>query len=164
MTDEIIENMNNTKLENMKNDIVKPDNLFPIRIVSYDIGALLFQILKDNDINFNEEFNDKTFLFDLVLSSCETEFISRYDVSDELDKYIERSKEIIEFALTKNEVVFEGDEPLLGFNVYNARYYYGYIISRYFVMFGNENNPNILYGDFVIKSDKVGKVSKIYQF
>ena len=30
----------------MKNDIIKPQNLFPIRIISYDIGALLLEILK----------------------------------------------------------------------------------------------------------------------
>lgn len=153
----------NLKLENMKNDIIQPNNLFPIRIISYDIGALLLHVLKDNNISFNEDFNDKTFLFELVLSSSDIEFTSLYNVSNELSEFVDRSKEIVEFALKKNEVVFDGEEILLGFNVYNARYYNGYIISRYFVMIGKENNPNILYGDFVIETQKVNVVSKIYK-
>jgi hypothetical protein len=65
-------------------------------------------------------------------------------------------------ALLDNEVIFEGSEKLLAFNVYNARYYDNYIISRYFVMYGNEDNPIVKYGDFVIKTSIEGIIDKIY--
>lgn len=151
------------KYENMKNDLIRPDNLFPIRIISYDIGALLIEILKDNKIYFNDNFNDKNFIHDLVLYSLDIVVCNKEDVSQELNSYLTKSKNIIEFAIEKNDVVFEGEEILLGFNVYNARYYHGYIISRYFVMFGEKSNPKVLYGDFVIKTDGIGIIKKIYK-
>jgi hypothetical protein len=151
------------KLEMMKDEIVKPQNLFPIRIVSYDIGTLLLEILKENNINFNKNFDNKTFLHELVLSSDFEECVISEDVSFELAKYNDESKKIVLETLEKNNIIFSGEESLLGFNVYNARRYETYIISRYFVMYGNENNPNVLYGDFVIKSDYYGKVNKIYK-
>ena len=151
------------KIKSMKESIIDKKNLFPIRIVSYDIGALLLMILKENNIQFNEEFNDITFLDKLVDDSNE---LSKLDIfitiDEELNEYILRSKTIIEKAILKNDVLLKNETQLLGFNVYNARYYNGFIVSRYFVMYGNEKSPTINYGDFVIEA-KNNIVSKIYR-
>lgn len=151
----------NKKLLEMKEFIIKEENLLPVRIVSYDIGALLLNILNSNNISFNREFNDITISEELIKDVIEyyTDYIS---LEDEIYNYHLRSKCIIDKALLDNEVIFEGSEKLLAFNVYNARYYDNYIISRYFVMYGNEDNPIVKYGDFVIKTSIEGIVDKIY--
>ena len=63
---------------------------------------------------------------------------------------------------TQGFIELKNETQLLGFNVYNARYYNGFIVSRYFVMYGNEKSPTINYGDFVIEA-KNNIVSKIYR-
>ena len=151
------------KIKSMKESIIDKKNLFPIRIVSYDIGALLLMILKENNIQFNEEFNDITFLDKLVDDSNELSKLDTFiTIDEELNEYILRSKTIIEKAILKNDVLLKNETQLLGFNVYNARYYNGFIVSRYFVMYGNEKSPTINYGDFVIEA-KNNIVSKIYR-
>lgn len=151
----------NKKLLEMKEFIIKEENLLPVRIVSYDIGALLLNILNSNNISFNREFNDITISEELIKDVIEyyTDYIS---LEDEIYNYHLRSKCIIDKALLDNEVIFEGSEKLLAFNVYNARYYDNYIISRYFVMYGNEDNPLVKYGDFAIKTSIEGIIDKIY--
>jgi hypothetical protein len=54
------------KLNSMKKRVVNPNNLLPIRIISYDIGALLLTILKENNIVFNQRLNDISYSIDLI--------------------------------------------------------------------------------------------------
>lgn len=152
------------KLNEMKSNIICPKSLFPIRIISYDIGALLLHILKENNIKFNEDFDDLTITENLISDIEEATILPSFTLENDIEKYLNTSKIIVEKALLENDIVFEGNELLLGFNVYNARYYNNYIISTYFVMFGNKINPTILYGNFVIETQKQGFINKIYRF
>ena len=151
----------NKKLSEMKEFIINEENLLPVRIVSYDIGALLLNILNSNNISFNREFNDITISEELIKDVKEY-YIDYISLEDEIYNYHLRSKSIIDKALLDDDVIFEGSEKLLAFNVYNARYYDNYIISRYFVMYGNEDNPLVKYGDFAIKTSIEGIIDKIY--
>ena len=63
----------------------------------------------------------------------------------------------------KNDVIQDGETQLLGVNVYNGRYYNGYIISYYFVMF-EDKICKIKIGDFVIKMKDNTIISKVYKF
>ena len=80
-----------------------------------------------------------------------------------LDSYKANAKEIICKAIEKNDLVTDTPCDLLGVNVYNAVFYNNYIISRYFVMFGSDNNQQIEYGDFVIETNAYKKATKIYR-
>jgi hypothetical protein len=152
------------KINDMKTAILKKDKLFPIRIISYDIGALILTVLKDNNISFNEEFNNKTFLDSLVLDS-ELELILNplMNLQKELELFRIKKEEIINRTLLKNDVVFSGKANLLGFNVYNALYLADFIISYFFVMYGDNENPKIEYGNFVIMTLEEGIINKIYR-
>lgn len=151
------------KINNMKQEILSPKNLFPIRIISYDIGTLLLVLLHDNNIDFNIGFTDDTFMFNLVDKSKEENLLDMLFLDEEIDIYNKKSADIITKALSDNDVVMDYKTNLLGFNVYNARYYDNHIISRYFVMYGDINNPTIQYGDFVIETFEEKVVTKIYK-
>ena len=54
------------KLNGLKDRIINKNNYLPIRILSYDIGALLLQLLNNNNINFNKAFIDEPFSISLL--------------------------------------------------------------------------------------------------
>lgn len=152
----------NHKLKQMKELITKPENLFPIRIISYDIGALFLNILYKNNIEYHIDFTDTT-IFEEVIKDVKERYISECkSIKDYIEKYHNESKDIIEKALTKNDVIFDGCEKLLGINIYDARCMDDYIISKFFVMYGKKETPTIKYGDFVIEM-KGNNVVKIYK-
>ena len=66
--------------------------------------------------------------------------------------------------MSNNELVNNEETNLLGVNVYNAICYNNYIISTYFVMFGEENNPKVEYGNFVIECTDIREARKIYKY
>lgn len=151
------------ELDIIMKDIINPNKLFPIRIISYEIGALLFIILKENNIAFNDKFNDRLFIKELVLNASNINEDLNYNIGNIIEEYNNDSSIIINNAIKNNNVILDYETNLVGFNVYNARYYNGYIISYYFVMYGDIANPNIDYGNFVVKY-KENKVEKIFKF
>lgn len=46
-----------SKLLKMRERIINPNNLFPIRVICYDIGALLLHVLTENNIAFADGFS-----------------------------------------------------------------------------------------------------------
>lgn len=151
------------KLNDMKSFIINPYNLLPIRIVSYDIGALLLTILKDNNISFNDGFNDITIGVDIIKDYKSCPLNSCLCMSKYIDIYNNKTKEIIDRAIEKKDIIVNNNVDILGVNIYNARCYNSYIVSTYFIMYNDNNKQIIKYGDFVIESDEVAKASKIYK-
>jgi len=151
------------KLSAMKERIINPDNLLPVRIICYDIGALLLHVMTENAIAFDDGFSFVTFAEAMISDVAGKEYISEYSVKDLLDSYNARAGEIIRKAIEKNELVTDTPCELFGVNVYDAIFYQNHIISRYFVMFGSEDNEQIEYGDFVIETNAYKKVKKIYR-
>ena len=151
------------KLERMTQNITQPNNLLPIRVVSYDIGALLLHVLKENAIPVEQEFGDATFSEYLIENVNKAE---RCDVDERVvrcvESYFSSAQEKIDRATANGNAVVECESRLLGVNVYDAVYLNGYMISTYFVMYGDETAPNIEYGDFVIETPEEGVVTKIY--
>ena len=152
------------KLDGLKKGLVNKGSYFPIRVLCYDIGALLLTVLRDNNISFNDGFNDESFSLSLVKNvSIKALTIVSY-FSDDIKKYYNHAKDIISSALNKNDLVVEGNYDILGVNVYNAIYYENHIISIYFLMYGTMEDRKIEYGNFVIESNEYKKLSKVYRF
>ena len=160
---QISEELYSDKLEQMKKSITNPANLLPIRIVSYDIGALLLHIIKENGIAVDEGFSDTTFSESLIGTIEEKKPYECTGMSQYMDTYFGKAQRVIDKAIQNNEIVMEGESSLLAVNVYNAVCLNGYITSTYFVMYGEEENPTTLYGNFVIESPKEGVVIRIYK-
>lgn len=152
------------KLNGLKNRLLDKNCFFPIRIISYDIGALLLTIFFDNEIAFNDRFNDEPFSIGMVKNINELPIDITLSFSTEIKDYFDKAQSIINKTLENNVVVVEGEYNLLGFNVYNAIYFKGYIISMYFVMYGEKAFSKIEYGNFVIRTKEYKKLDKIYKF
>jgi len=153
------------KIAGMLKKISDPKSCFPIRIVSYSIGGLIFELLKKNDLLSFEFFSHETttisFLENASAYNEELPFSSEMETL--IKDYNSATDQIIQQALLTNECVLDGEYELLGVNVYNARYYNRYIVSTYFVMFMREGCESVLYGDFVIKLNTNDKISKVYK-
>lgn len=151
------------KLNLLKSRITTKSNLLPIRIVSYDIGALLLLILNENGIEYPSEFVNTPFSESLIEKASEYEGDIELTMGETITSYYERADLVISKAIEKNNVVIEGLFDLLGVNIYNAVYRNGYIITEYFAMYGDKNSPKVEYGDFVIETLEYMKLSKVYR-
>lgn len=160
---QLSENLFREKLSAMSMRIIDQNNLIPIRIICYDIGALLLFVMSENDITFEYGFSNISFSEYILNGVAGKKCIPELKTKELIDSFNERSDEIITNAIKKNDIVYEKSCELLGVNVYNAIYYNNHIISRYFVMFGAEDSSNIEYGDFVIETSGYKTVTKIYR-
>ena len=152
------------KLNSLKNCIIDKSNFLPIRVICYDIGAVLLDVLKRNNLTFDEGFSKDSFSMDLINGINPAKVDVTLSFGENIKKYFNRAEEIINNAINKNDVVVEGRYNILGVNVYNAIFYKGYIISIYFLMYGEQDAPNIEYGNFVIET-KGGKIlTKVYRY
>ena len=152
------------KLNSLKNSIIDKSNFLPIRVICYDIGAVLLDVLKRNNLTFDEGFSKDSFSMDLIngINPAKVDVILSFE--ENIKKYFERAEEIINNAINKNDVVVVGRYNILGVNVYNAIFYKGYIISIYFLMYGEQNAPNIEYGNFIIETEGSKILTKVYRY
>lgn len=151
------------KLSAMRERIIEPSNLLHVRIICYDIGALLLYVMTANDVAFEDGFSSVAFS-EVILNDVEGEkYIPDYNMKCLMDNFNAKSGEVIRKAKKKNMLVTDTSCDLLGVNVYNAIFYENHIISRYFVMFGSNDDQHIEYGDFVIETNAYKKVTKIYK-
>lgn len=151
------------KLEEMEKRLSRKESYLPVRIVSYDIGALLLLVLKSNDLPFDSSFNDVPFSVSLLEGASDKNLDLEFGFKDAIDAYYHKAEEMIERAVKRNDLAVEGRHQLSGFNIYNAVYLKPYIVSEYFVMYKEGDEEKVLYGDFVIEMDE-GVATKIYRF
>ena len=150
------------KLSAMREKIINPGNLLPIRVVCYDIGALLLYVMTENQIAFEDGFSSAAFS-EAMISDVEGKAQSpEYSTKELLNGYYAKARETIHKAIEGNKLISDTPCDLLGVNVYNAVFCDNHIISQFFVMFGSKDHPQIEYGDFVIETNKDKKATKIY--
>lgn len=150
-------------LSAMRERVINPNNLFPVRAICYDIGALLLHIMKENAITFEEAFSSIPFTETIIRDVDEQIYVSEYNTKPLLNNFNAKSSEIIRNAIDKNILISDTLCDILGVNVYDAVFYENYIITRYFVMYGSDDNQQIEYGDFVIETNVYKKSTKIYR-
>jgi hypothetical protein len=145
--------------------IHKINNLIPIRIISYDIGALFLSVCFQNNLPLDLEIGNTSEVFyskliaqtpyknlDIVI---EPEVMNFYN--DDIKMF--RSK--IDNVIANCSEVIKGNFELLGFNVYSARFLDGYIYSEYFLMY-KDNQQVTLFGNYLFKFEN-GRVTEIYK-
>ena len=143
--------------------IIKPNNLLPIRVICYDIGALLLYVMTENNIAFEDGFSSVTFAEAILNNVDGKKYVPERNMKCLLESYNAKASEVIRKAKEKNTIIADAPCDLLGVNVYDAIFCENHIISRYFVMFGSGDNQQIEYGDFVIESNAYMKANKIYR-
>ncbi len=147
----------------MQQGITDANKLFPIRIVCYDIGALLLYVLMQNDIAFDDGFTPIPFGESLLKSVVPHKCQSQYSTKDALAKFYNNAEQTIQSALVKNDVICDVPCKILAVNAYNAVFYKNHIISQFFVMFGSKENPQVQMGNFVIQTTDCKNLTKIYK-
>jgi len=152
-------------IERLKKRVLVAEDIFPVRVRCYDVGAILFQVLIDNHLlEFKEHTNVLSadrLLADIQESNIET--ILNPGIIEGLNKYRSSTLEMIQKGINEGVLIEEGELEVLGVNFYNARYAEGNIISTYFVWYRKDGQENLRYGDFLIQLDKQNKGSKIFQ-
>ena len=153
----------NRKLTTIKESIINANNMLPIRVISYDIGALLLLIMCENNIKFDNSFSKITFSENILLDIKEEKYIVDTSIKEVIENYFLKADNIINEAIKKNDVVTNIPSEILGVNIYNAIYYNNHMVSTYFVMYGLKDDKKIEYGNFVIETKEYKKLTKIYR-
>lgn len=149
--------------------ITNPECLFPIRISGYFTGALLINaMIASGDYYFSSANRP---VIDRVIGGIglsDGDFPGKPElykkVSDALAAYNRESERIIRSAVEKNAIIAEGPLELLGVNIYDARFYMGYITSRYFMQYRDSVEKTTLSGNFVIRMADEKTISRIYEW
>ncbi len=150
--------------ERVLNKITDPASYFPIRTVCYDFGAALLECVYLSDAYPFEEFTDRTFSHGII-AGADSAYLQVFtaETARLIDEYHQESKRIIDAAVQKNEIVLEGNYPLVGVNVWDARRYGHCLTSRFFVQYRDGKTTKTLYGDFVVEIDDKFVIHKIYR-
>ena len=139
------------------------NNLMPVRVLCYDIGAMLLSVCHANGLPANmcvgkvEEYLLPEAVFediDAVVRIAEDNSINTF-FSDNINAF---RKKIISITQSTRPVA-KGAFPLLGVNIYSARYLDGFIYTEYFVMY-EDQQPVTLYGNYLLemKNDKIAAI------
>lgn len=147
----------------MRERIINPSNLLPIRVISYDIGALLLHIMTENNISFEDSFSSATFAEAIIGNVEEDKNTYEYNAKELIDGFNTEAIKIIQKAKNKNAIVSDTLCDILGVNTYDAVFCDNHIISKCFVIFGFDGNQRIEYGNFVIETNAYKKATKIYR-
>ena len=151
------------RLLQIQEHVMDPSNLLPIRGICYDTGTLLLYVMKQNKMAYDEGFSAVTISENMLGSVEGKKYPSEYSTKDMVDSFYLQAVNIIRKAVEKHELVMETPCDILALNVYDAVFCDDHIISRYFVMFGSEENPRLEYGDFVVETRDYKKATKIYR-
>jgi len=153
------------RLLKMLNDINNAGGYFPIRIISYLIGAaFLCCIKKCSSLNFSRfcerPFSDEI-LDDIIISTSDIKI--NPDVEKHLAAYHQETERIIGTALSKGEICLNGNYPLVSLNIWDARWNGRYAASNYFVAYMDGDKQMFLNGNFVVELDDNMNILTVYR-
>ncbi len=151
--------------ERVVDSILDPQRYFPIRMISYSIGAVVLRVLKQQGLMDQVIQSALPFALAMVegVEPSTQPILNHEAMEQHITAYRSVTSTIIQKALEKQETVLEGDYPLLGLNVYNARCEGKFVTSTYFVMVEVEAQSKVLSGDFVIELNEHARVFRVYR-
>ena len=121
------------KWQSLLDRICSPENYFPIRLISYEIGAALIACMKKcSDID-HEVFNEQPFSCQMIsdVNGNDVRVPNNAEIEECLNRYLAETHKIIETAVRKNDCVLKGKYPLVSVNIWDARREDKYITSNY---------------------------------
>jgi hypothetical protein len=154
-----------SRLLKMLDDITDAGEYFPIRIISYTIGAVFICCIKkcssfvfscSGERPFSDEILD-----DVLITS--SEIIIDPEIAMHLTAYNEETERLINTALNKGEICLQGNYPLFSLNIWDARCNGKYAVSNHFVAYLDGDQPKFLNGDFVVEIDNNLNILKVYR-
>lgn len=155
--------------DEMRGTLTKPERLFPIRISSYQSGALMIHALLSAGL-YAFDPGERPAILPVLRKAAfpdDGRLAGRAhlrEATEAAEAFRKRTAEIIRSALSGNEVVLSGPLELAGVNVYNARCYDGYLTSTYFLMYRENEENKLLQGDFVIRMKDQKTIDTVYRW
>ncbi len=141
-----------------------PAKLFPVRILSYEVGALLFLLSKEQGLADFEFFSEIPFTSSMLDGVTEEELLPVDPaIQGLMDSFFSGSREDIAQALSEGDLIADHDCRLLSANIYDARYVEPYLLSRFFVLYEDENGKHSPSGDFVMELEGKDCIRKIWR-
>ena len=156
------------KLAAMLAAVTNPENLLPVRVISYDIGALVFLLLGQHRLADFEVFSGTPAAITMLEGAVPAAGLPAVlpEVADAITDYQNRTGDIIAGARAMNEVLVTGENlRLISANIYDARCQDSYIVSTGFVLYEREGECIPLTGDsdFVIEMGEGRNIKNIYR-
>lgn len=153
--------------ERMRAAVTQPEALFPIRISCYYTGALMIRaLLAAGMYSFTPPERPAVVSVLQNVSASDGGFPGKdaclRQVGDAVAAFNEESDAIIRSALDRNEVVLDGPAELLGVNIFDARFYKGYMTSRYFLQYRDGQGAHTLHGNYVVYMANETTISRVY--
>lgn len=150
--------------EKILEQISVPENYFPIRPISYKIGAAVLACIKRCSCMDCEAFTDRPFSCEMLSDvSGGIGVPDDAEMADCLDRYLDETHRMIESAVRKDDRVLKGRYPLASVNIWDARCEGRYITSNHFLMYIDGEEHKVIHGDFVIEVDTCCNVLSVFR-
>lgn len=150
--------------------ICRAENYFPIRIISYEIGAAVLACAKRFSGVDVEAFGDRPFAVALLDEPCEADApaaalpsVDAREVDELLKAYADETHRIVAEAVAKNDRAPIDGHPLVSVNIWDARREGRFVTSSYFVMYRDGDENRVLDGDFVVELDENRVILNAYR-
>ena len=155
--------------ERMRAAVTKPERLLPVRISCYYTGALMINAMKaagSDPLSSAKHPAIFAALKNVRPSDGNYPGIDarRRTAANAVAEFDRESERIVGVALEMNEVAVEGPLELLCVNIYDARFFNGYITSRYFLLYRDTGGEHTVYGDFVLEMSDAKTISRVYRW
>lgn len=147
-----------------RKEVGDPLSLLPVRVVSYEIGALMLMLLKEHTNLDFETPSDVPFAIEMLSCVQNGETVPVNDRIEGLIRaYHDKTDAIVQRAKEAGRIEAEGDFDLPMVNIYDARCHGGFIVSRFFALYYDAGAPVVLNGDFVIELNGGDRAVRIYR-
>jgi len=154
-----------TMFMGMLDELTAAGNYFPVRIISYSIGAaFLCCIKKCSSFRFTR-FSDRPLSDEIIddIPFTPVEITNDPDMEKHLTAYNAETERIISTALEKGEICLEGKYPLVSLNIWDARWNGKYAVSNYIVVYRDDDRQKVLNGNFVVEIDADLNILTVYR-
>lgn len=153
------------RLLKMLDDITSARKYFPIRIISYTIGAVFLCCIKKCSSFIFSRFSERPFSDEILDDApiMSSEIKTNPEIDMHLAAYNEETERLVNTALNKGEICLKGKYPLVSLNIWDARWNGKYAVSNYFVAYMDGNQTKILNGNFVVEIDNNLNILTVYR-
>jgi len=155
--------------ERMRVLVTDPASLFPIRISSYDTGALMISALAGAG-RYRFEAAPRPVILSVLkdVEPSDGDFPGKAGILRRTEAAVsafeQETDAIIRSAVDADRIVLNGPLELTGVNIYDARCRKGYITSTYFLMYRDGEEDRMIPGNFVIRMQDEKTIASVYRW
>lgn len=145
--------------------ISNPENYFPVRIISYQIGAAMIACVKRCSDTDCESFGERPLALEILPREGNRMEPLPMDVEAGklVKQYLEQTHDLVRAAVQKNDRVLSGRFPLVSVNIWDARSEGRYMTSNLFLIYQDGGGTKTIYGDFVVETDDDYHILTVYR-